>query len=103
MTDGLEFLQRWFNDQTDGDWEHGDGITIESLDNPGWYLTVGLTGTALEGRTVSRQERRDGEDSWLHFWSDGSRFEAACGPVGLVQAIEAFQQFVEGWRAEATQ
>lgn len=30
----VEWLQRWLLAQCDGDWEHGDGITIQSLDNP---------------------------------------------------------------------
>ncbi len=34
----LSRLQRWYSAQCDGDWEHGLGVRIETLDNPGWMV-----------------------------------------------------------------
>ena len=47
--DTIMRLQDWFAAQCDGDWEHGAGITVGTLDNPGWYATVYVDGTDLEG------------------------------------------------------
>jgi hypothetical protein len=44
----LDFLQRWYAEQCDGKWEHSYGVRIETLDNPGWQITVDLNGTGLE-------------------------------------------------------
>jgi hypothetical protein len=41
-------LQQWYTRQCDGKWEHRRGITIESCDNPGWWVHVELKGTTLE-------------------------------------------------------
>ena len=41
----LERLQRWYLYRCDGDWEHSFGITIETLDNPGWMVTIDLQDT----------------------------------------------------------
>ena len=33
-------LEDWYADLCNGDWEHFGGIEIQSLDNPGWMITV---------------------------------------------------------------
>lgn len=93
MIDGVAFLQQWFVQQADGEWEHHDGILIESLDNPGWYLSVSLVGTVLEGRLLDYAIARDDDPRWVHCWSTGDRFEAASGPLGLGDALEQFRKF----------
>jgi len=47
MTDELSWLQQWYSAQCDGEWEHGSGITIETLDNPGWSVEICVEGTEL--------------------------------------------------------
>ncbi|MFE2849501.1 Imm53 family immunity protein, partial [Streptomyces scopuliridis] len=32
----LDWLQNWYTQQCDGDWEHEWGVKIATLDNPGW-------------------------------------------------------------------
>jgi Immunity protein 53 len=48
--DLLQALQDWYARQCDGDWEHDHGVTIESLDNPGWLVMISLGGTKLQLR-----------------------------------------------------
>ena len=50
VDESLVRLQLWYSRQCDGDWEHGLGIRIESLDNPGWSVRIDLKGTNLDGR-----------------------------------------------------
>ena len=50
MSTDIEWLEQWYVAQCDGDWEHAKGVKIETLDNPGWLLTVDLAGTEREGR-----------------------------------------------------
>ena len=51
MTDELSWLQQWYSAHCDGEWEHGPGITIETIDNPGWSMTILVEGTELESAT----------------------------------------------------
>ena len=44
----ISWLQNWYTTQCDGDWEHDYGITIGTLDNPGWYVVINLVETPLE-------------------------------------------------------
>lgn len=45
----LEWLQDWYLQQCDGEWEHFYGVKIETLDNPGWYIEIDLNDTTLAG------------------------------------------------------
>jgi hypothetical protein len=40
-------LQNWYAAQCDGNWEHAWGIKIDTLDNPGWTVTIYLHDTPL--------------------------------------------------------
>jgi hypothetical protein len=45
----LQWLQQWYYAHCDDTWEHQHGITIQSLDNPGWLIKIDLAGTPLSG------------------------------------------------------
>lgn len=92
----LTWLQAWYASQCDGDWEHAHGITIDTLDNPGWTVRIQLTGTALAGRPLARRETRRSEHDWLVVWVEGDCFQAACGPLNLGEALHEFRLFADG-------
>jgi hypothetical protein len=50
----LELVQRWYAAHCDGEWEHQYGIKIETLDNPGWRVTIDLTNTELQEFPLER-------------------------------------------------
>jgi hypothetical protein len=59
----IEQIQVWYAAQCDGDWEHQYGVSIETLDNPGWSVTIDLSGTSLENiRFQTYQENKGEED-----------------------------------------
>src|SRR4051812_17526431 len=93
--DVLTRLQRWYAAQHDGEWEHGFGVRIDTLDNPGWSLTVDVRGTALEAAAADWSKRERSEDDWLHWRIAAGRFEAFCGPMNLSEAVEAFVAVAE--------
>jgi len=86
----LAALKDWFLAQCGGDWEHGDGVSITSLDNPGWSIEVALAGTVVADRTHERREIHRGEHDWLVCWVESEIFRAACGPGNLVEAVSGF-------------
>ncbi|MFO0948082.1 MAG: immunity 53 family protein [Planctomycetota bacterium] len=48
-------LQQWYESQCDGQWEHAYGVSIESLDNPGWLVRIDLRGSPAEGKKYSEE------------------------------------------------
>jgi Immunity protein 53 len=99
--DGLETsaitkLQDWYHSQCDGDWEHGLGIKIETLDNPGWAFKINLEDTDLEEKQFKGVSYGVGEnsetsgDDWIICKVADKRFEAAGGPHKLEEMLQVF-------------
>jgi hypothetical protein len=88
--DVIAELQSWYLAHANGDWEHQHGITIETLDNPGWSLRIDLTDTELVDHPLDRHEQHRTKNDWLVVWRDATAFQATCGPLNLGQVINLF-------------
>jgi hypothetical protein len=93
----------WYLSQCDEDWEHQYGVSIGTLDNPGWQLTIDLEHTSLEGKffdpisenVAKSQTPRglDGNLGWMVARVEGTKFKAYGGPRDLTRLIEAFRSW----------
>jgi hypothetical protein len=88
--DALYLLQRWYLTQCDDEWEHAYGVTISTIDNPGWSLRVELADTDLAHLVLDWSRVERSEHDWVHWRVHEAAFEAACGPTNLNEAILAF-------------
>lgn len=62
----MEWLANWYKSNCNGEWEHNEGITIVTLDNPGWHITISLNGTPLEKADFAEIEHEgDDENDWF--------------------------------------
>lgn len=94
--DVLDRLERWYEAQCDGDWEHGFGPQISTIDNPGWRLKVDLHGTDCDGRILEPVENNyDHDTEWWRCWTEGNEFHGAGGPRKLRAILETFRAWVE--------
>ena len=94
----LSDLSAWFQQQCNGDWEHAYGISIQSTDNPGWWVTIDLRDTPLEHRPfvpVLRGDFASGDPQppWLHCRIKDSVFHGA----GDVQQLETILEIFLAW------
>jgi hypothetical protein len=89
------WLQQWYLDRCDGVWEHQFGVAIGTLDNPGWSLTVDLTGTPLQGRSMDRVAVERGKSDWMSCWIEADRFQGRGDPRKLEAIIGEFKRFAE--------
>lgn len=95
----LEWLMGWYAQQCDGDWEHSFGIKLDTLDNPGWYITINLEGTLLQGKPFSpvtvNMDDNDGDPNvhWHHCQIKENQFVGACGVYDLGLVLDIFRQF----------
>jgi hypothetical protein len=92
----LERLERWYLSQCDGDWEHGEGVQIDTLDNPGWRVRISLGGTGLQSRSFERIGIDRSEEDWVRAWVEDAVWNAAAGPLNLTEALSAFLAWAEG-------
>ena len=93
MSSGLEFLGNWYRAQCNGYWEHANGITIETLDSPGWMVTIDLAETKLEDRPMQPlcQERSDND--WMNCLVEGGQFRGQGDSTKLGDILEVFHRW----------
>jgi hypothetical protein len=70
----LNEIQEWYASNCDGDWEHLYGLTIETLDNPGWSVSIDLKDTNLEGKEFQRIKQHHTEESWIECYVEEGKF-----------------------------
>jgi hypothetical protein len=94
-------LQQWYVRQCNGEWEHDCGISIESCDNPGWWVKIQLKGTVLQDRGFRTVEENVDEhgfqisDSWLCCRMQGSEWHGAGDETRLEQILVLFLDWAE--------
>lgn len=101
MDTTLRRLGDWLSRRCDGDWEHHKGVTITSLDNPGWWVKIDVDGTPLAHRPF--EALADGVDAqrvpratrWMCCHLDGTVWNGACDPTRLDEVLEIFLAWVE--------
>jgi hypothetical protein len=97
----LAKLQEWYLAQCNEDWEHTYGVSIGTLDNPGWSLTVELTDTYLEAVKFVEHSYGVGADGhasgneWLICRIEDRKFVGYGGPRKLEEMISVFLSWAE--------
>ncbi len=91
----LLWLQTWYQQYCDGDWEHNTTINIHTIDNPGWRLTIDLKGTHCEGKLFNSIEKEITENNWYHCFLRDGKFEGAGGPFNLIDILSNFKDWAE--------
>lgn len=98
MDDTLTRLQQWYASQCDGDWEHQYGVNVDTLDNPGWRITIDLVGTNLEHRPFEPIEfglEDDTSTDWHSLSVKQNKFEGAGDPSKLAFMLRTFLDWAE--------
>jgi len=88
--DLLKRLQNWYHSQRDGEWEHQYGVSIGTLDNPGWSFKVDLADTGLIDRPFDERRVERSDEDWYVCRRTNVVFEGFCGPAGLGDVIAVF-------------
>jgi len=91
----VEFLQSWYQARADGTWERTHGVTIESLDTPGWLVSIDLERTPLEDRAMPTIDRQISQRDWLCCEVGRNRFRGQGDPQKLLAILEIFKAWAE--------
>ncbi|MBL0319083.1 MAG: hypothetical protein IPP74_07320 [Alphaproteobacteria bacterium] len=68
----LKWLMCWYDSHYNGDYKHKNIIDIYTVDNPGWFITINLLGTALEGVSDEGEQQDNSiEEDVLYYYNDG--------------------------------
>ena len=95
----LEFLLSWYRKQCNGTWEQANGITIETMNTPGWMVTIDLIETPLQDKPMPAVRQERSETDWLLCEVDHNRFRGQGDAQKLILILQAFQT----WATQASQ
>jgi hypothetical protein len=93
--DILTWLQNWYKSKCNGDWEHKYGIKIETLDNPGWTVSVDLVETDVRLADSPWVLENNSETDWLGYKVSDNVFMASGDPDKLERIIFLFKTLVD--------
>jgi len=85
----LTRLQNWYLTNCDGDWEHSYGISINTLDNPGWTIKIDLSDTCLQDLQYDKHID-NGISDWLFFKVADKVLEASGDTSKLITILTTF-------------
>jgi hypothetical protein len=91
----FDWLQHWYNSQCDGDWEHLFGITIKTVDNPGWHVIINLSETDWEGIHFEYIKFESNETDWYYCKVKDCKFDAGCSATNLTLVLQIFRDWIE--------
>lgn len=85
----LHRLQQWYHHHCNGDWEHQSGIKIDTLDNPGWSITINLEDTEFENQVFESISIDRSEEDWIvcRLNEKAKIFEGFGGPFNLIELL----------------
>lgn len=96
-SEALSWLQDWFANRCDGEWEHEWGVNLTTTADPGWFLSIDLLDTPLAPRAFPRVDHNaKGDAHWWICQVGEGHFLAACGVRDLAAAIGVFRDWAEG-------
>jgi hypothetical protein len=99
MPSELDWVQQWYRAQCNGVWEHSFGVKIDTLDNPGWAVTIDLNATPLEHVSMDTVFRDDGPGDWIRLEVKGAQFLGRGDPSKLGAILDAFQRWARRTQA----
>ena len=88
----LSWLQNWFFDHYDSDFDYAQEVKIEAIDNPGWHLQIDLEGTELEGKPFEAIQIDNGDD-WLVCKVENDMYDACGDSFKLDEIIGVFRRW----------
>ncbi len=91
----IERLQAWYHSHCDGEWEHGHGVHITTLDNPGWSVRINLRDTELLLKPFQEITQYDHERDWICCYIKDDEFHGAGGPCMLDELLKTFLLWAE--------
>jgi hypothetical protein len=92
----LQELQVWYLSQCNEVWEHTYGISIGTLDNPGWSVTIDLKNTNVMNKAFSvhvygvHEHSAEPDNNWIHCKVEDNKFIGNGGPMKLEEILNVF-------------
>ncbi len=91
----LQWIQHWFKENCDGDWEQGEGIQITTLDNPGWEVEIDISNTSIANINIEWILNEKSAQDWYGVKIESQKFTASGDSGKLKFLLELFKEMIE--------
>lgn len=91
----IRWIENWYKQQCDGEWEHDYGVHIYTVDNPGWLINISVMYTTLEDVELDVDNTEKSEDDWFQYRIKDGEYFAAGDPNKLLFLLEKFKEIAE--------
>jgi len=91
----LKGVMDWYSKQCNEDWEHQNGVCIDTLDNPGWIVKIDLEETICENMKFDTIEKDYSEHNWYHCLIKDHQFRGTGGPFNLSDILSIFLEWAK--------
>lgn len=91
----IKWLEKWYKQQCDQEWEHSYGVEIGTLDNPGWYVHIDLMETKYENLVMDKVQYDHGEDDWIVCEIVDCTFKGVGDCSKLDVILQIFRELIE--------
>lgn len=92
----LEKIQKWYHSNCDQEWEHICGISLETVDNPGWKITVDLDETIHVAFKFLEFEYGDQScGDWVVIRKIDTKLIGTCGPLNLATMLSVIAEWLD--------
>lgn len=91
----INWLCEWYSNNCDGDWEHQNGVVIETIDNPGWNIIINIKSNLGKIEDIPWIHYEVDVNDWMGYKIENKRFEASGDASKLNLLIGLFREFIE--------
>lgn len=91
----IEWIQNWFTNNCDGNWEKGEVIQITTLDNPGWEVEIDVSNTSLATLEIPWILNENSKQDWYGVKIENQRFSASGDSGKLKFLLGLFKETIE--------
>lgn len=91
----LDWIQNWFKNNCDGEWERGEGIQINTLGKPGWEVEIDISNTSLANIQIDWILNENSVQDWYGVKIENQKFTAAGDSGKLRFLLSLFKETIE--------
>lgn len=91
----VAWLEAWFQRHCNGTWEDDHAIKIQTVDAPGWYVSIDVSGTPLQDVFFDPVVQATSERDFIQCNIEQSCFRATCSPQHLQEVLQIFIAWAE--------
>ena len=91
----INWMQDWYYEHCDGDWEHEGRFRIKTVNDVGWHFSMNVNETHCEDKIFDEIEVKSNETDWYKCFVEKNDFQGYGGIFNLLDILKEFRKWAE--------